>query len=107
MCRKLFLSRDHRQEVAGGEHPRGDFDPLQLAQAPRALADFVELVPLDAPDGEPLVLELSQFLGAIAGRNAVAVTGEEGREALDAALRIVSAIEQARALITSPSRIGA
>jgi hypothetical protein len=31
------------------------------------------------------------------GQNAVAVTGEEGREALEAALRIVAAIEQAHA----------
>jgi predicted dehydrogenase len=54
---------------------------------------------LEAPDGEPLVLELSQFLGAIVGRNPVAVTGEEGREALEAALRIVTAIEQAHAVM--------
>ncbi len=86
---------------------RGDFDPLQLAQAPRALADFVELIPLSAPEGEPLALELAQFLGAIAGRNKVAVTGEEGREALEAALRIVTAIEQARALMTTGGRVGA
>ena len=32
---------------------------------------------------------------AVAGRHAVAVTGEEGREALEAALRIVAAIEAA------------
>ncbi len=86
---------------------RGDFDPLQLAQAPRALADFVELVPLEAPDGEPLALELAQFLGAIAGKNEVAVTGAEGREALEAALRIVTAIEQARAAMTGTGAIGA
>ncbi|MDQ8157785.1 MAG: Gfo/Idh/MocA family oxidoreductase [Gemmatimonadota bacterium] len=75
---------------------RGDFDPMLLARAPRALEEFVERVPLEAPEGEPLVLELTQFLGAIAGRNQVAVTGAEGREALDAALRIVSAIDAAR-----------
>ena len=44
-----------------------------------------------------MVLELSQFIGAVMGRNTVAVTGEEGREALEAALRIVGAIEQAHA----------
>ncbi len=75
---------------------RGDFDPMLLARAPRALEEFVERVPLEAPEGEPLVLELSQFLGAIAGRHPVAVTGEEGREALAAALRIVTAIEAAQ-----------
>ncbi len=78
---------------------RGDFDPLQLARAPRALEDFVERVELEAPDGEPLAMELAQFLGAAAGRNPVAVTGEEGREALDAALRIVKAIDDARAVL--------
>jgi predicted dehydrogenase len=72
---------------------RSDFDPMMLARAPRALEEFVERIVLDAPEGEPLVLELTQFLGAIAGANAVAVTGAEGREALEAALRIVNAIE--------------
>jgi hypothetical protein len=33
------------------------------------------------------------------GRTKVAVTGEEGREALEAALRIVTAIEQAHAVM--------
>jgi len=105
--RSGYLSLDLAAGTGEFFRLRGDFDPLQLAQAPRALADFVELVPLEAPDGEPLVLELSQFLGAIAGRNPVAVTGEEGRDALEAALRIVTAIEQARALITSHGRVGA
>lgn len=97
---------------------RADFDPLQLARAPRALEDFVERVVLDAPDGEPLVLELSQFLGAITGHNAIAVTGSEGRDALEAALRIVSAIDIARAAMgnemtgaltgnSAPARAGA
>lgn len=72
---------------------RADFDPSQLARAPRALEDFVERVPIEAPEGEPLGLELTQFLGAVMGTHPIAVTGAEGREALDAALRIVSAIE--------------
>ncbi|MCC6245731.1 MAG: Gfo/Idh/MocA family oxidoreductase [Gemmatimonadaceae bacterium] len=74
---------------------RPDFDPHQLARAPRALEDFVERVALDAPDGEPLVLELTQFLGAVMGTHPIAVTGAAGRDALDAALRIVTTIEQA------------
>lgn len=86
---------------------RADFDPLQLARAPRALEDFVERVPLDAPEAEPLGLELTQFLGAIMGLNPVAVTGEEGREALEAALRIVTAIEQARAVMVADEATGA
>ncbi len=74
---------------------RADFDPRQLARAPRALEDFVERVPLEAPDGEPLAMELAQFLAAIMGTQPVAVTGAEGRDALAAALRIVQSIEQA------------
>jgi len=105
--RSGYLSLDLAAGTGEFFRLRGDFDPLQLAQAPRALADFVELVPLDAPEGEPLVLELTQFLGAISGRNAVAVTGAEGREALEAALRIVTAIEQARALMSASGPLGA
>lgn len=74
---------------------RPDFDPHQLARAPRALEDFVERVSIDAPDAEPLGLELAQFLGAVMGTHPIAVTGAEGREALEAALRIVTAIEAA------------
>ncbi len=74
---------------------RADFDPHQLARAPRALEDFVERIPIEAPEGEPLGLELTQFLGAVMGTQPIAVTGAEGREALEAALRIVTAIEAA------------
>lgn len=74
---------------------RPDFDPRQLARAPRALEEFVERVALEAPEGEPLGLELTQFLGAVMGVRPIAVTGAEGREALDAALRIVTAIAAA------------
>lgn len=72
---------------------REDFDPTQLARAPRALEDFVERLHLEAPEAEPLALELAHFIGAIMGRNPIPVSGAEGREALEAALRIVSAIE--------------
>ncbi len=74
---------------------RPDFDPRQLARAPRALEEFVERMVLDAPEGEPLGMELAQFLGAVMGLRPVAVTGAEGRDALEAALRIVTAIEAA------------
>lgn len=95
--RSGYLSLDLAAGTGEFFRLRGDFDPMQLARAPRALEEFVERIVLEAPDGEPLVLELTQFLGAMLGRNPVAVTGEEGREALDAALRIVAAIEHAHA----------
>jgi predicted dehydrogenase len=103
--RSGYLSLDLAAGTGEFFRLRGDFDPMQLARAPRALEEFVERVVLEAPDGEPLVLELSQFLGAILGRNPVAVTGEEGREALEAALRIVTAIEQAHAVMTADDAV--
>lgn len=78
---------------------RPDFDPRQLARAPRALEEYVERIELEAPEGEPLGLELAQFIGAILGHHPVAVTGGEGRNALDAALRIVSAIADAHGVM--------
>jgi predicted dehydrogenase len=73
---------------------RGDLDARALARAPRSVDEYVERIALEAPDGEPLLLELRQFLASIVHGAPVAVTGHEGREALDAALRIVGAIEQ-------------
>lgn len=105
--RSGYLSLDLAAGTGEFFRLRGDFDPMQLARAPRALEEFVERIPLEAPDGEPLQLELTQFLGAITGRNGIAVTGEEGREALDAALRIVGAIEQAHAVMRAGEASGA
>ena len=56
--------------------------------------DLVERVPLEAPDGEPLRLEFESFVAAVRGEQPVAVSGEDGREALDVALRIVREIER-------------
>ena len=55
---------------------------------------FVERVPLEAPDGEPLRLELESFVRAVQGAGAVEVTGQDGREALAMALHIVRDIER-------------
>ena len=93
--RSGYLSLDLAAGVGEYYRIRPDFDPRQLARAPRALEEFVERVSLEAPEGEPLALELSQFLGAIMGTQPIAVTGAEGRDALEAALRIVKAIEAA------------
>ena len=64
------------------------------AQGAQALESFVDRVPVEAPDGEPLRLELEAFVEAVAGESAVAVTGEDGREALAVALTIVHEIER-------------
>ena len=104
--RSGYLSLDLAAGTGEYFRLRADFDPLELARAPRALEDFVERVPLEAPEGEPLVLELAQFLGAVSGHNAVAVTGLEGREALEAALRIVAAIDDGRAVMRADGAAG-
>jgi predicted dehydrogenase len=62
--------------------------------APVDLAMFVERVPLEAPEGEPLRLEFESFLAAVRGEQPVVVSGADGREALDVALRIVGEIER-------------
>jgi predicted dehydrogenase len=105
--RSGYLSLDLAAGTGEFFRLRGDFDPLLLSRAPRAIEEFVERVPLEAPEAEPLVLELSQFVGAVMGTNPVAVTGEEGREALEAALRVVDAIERAGAVIRADEALGA
>ncbi|MBA3889191.1 MAG: Gfo/Idh/MocA family oxidoreductase [Gemmatimonadaceae bacterium] len=73
---------------------RRDMDLRELATAARSIEEFVERVPLEAPEGEPLRLEFASFLQAIRGEADVVVSGEDGREALAVALGIVSEIEQ-------------
>ncbi len=76
---------------------RGDVDVAALATAPLALEQFVERIPLEAEDGEPLRLEFESFLSAVRGDGPVAVSGEAGRDALAVALQIVSDIERSGA----------
>lgn len=66
---------------------------------PLALESFVERVALEAPDGEPLRLEMESFVAAVRGERDVAVSGEAGRRALAVALRIVSEIERSLPLL--------
>ena len=73
---------------------RGDVDVAALATAPLALEQFVERIPLEAPEGDALRLEFESFLAAVGGAAPVAVTGEAGREALAVALQIVTDIER-------------
>lgn len=73
---------------------RRDVDLAELVKGPLALEAFVERVPLEAPEGEPLRLEFQSFLAAVQGRAAVPVTGEDGRAALAVALQIVREIER-------------
>jgi predicted dehydrogenase len=73
---------------------RDDVDVASLVSAPLVLEQFVERIPLEAAEGEPLRLEFESFLAAVRGEAPVAVSGEAGREALAVALQIVSDIER-------------
>ena len=77
-----------------------------LARAPLQLEAFVERIPLDAPEGEPLRLELESFLAAVRGERPVEVTGADGREALEVALRIVREIERTMPALAGPMGLG-
>jgi predicted dehydrogenase len=72
---------------------REDVDLATVAREPAGLESFVNVVPLQAPEGEPLRLEFESFFGAIRGEREVAVTGEAGRNALALALTIVRQME--------------
>jgi predicted dehydrogenase len=73
---------------------RTDVDLGALAKAAASVEAFVERVPLEAPEGEPLRLEFESFLDAVRGEKPVVVSGQDGREALAVALRIVGEIER-------------
>jgi len=57
------------------------------------LEDIVEHVGLEAPEAEPLKLELESFLRAVRGDGDVVVTGAAGRQALALAYRVADAIQ--------------
>ena len=52
-----------------------------------------------------MTLELQSFVDAIRGKAAVPVTGEDGREALAVALKIVSEIERGRPKMPHPMAV--
>ena len=73
---------------------RRDIDLPELAKSSQSIEKFVERIKLKAPEGEPLRLEHDSFVAAIAGTAPVVVTGEDGRDALAVAMRIVTEIEK-------------
>ena len=92
--RNGYLSLDLAAGTGELYRLRTDVDLAALVRQAQALEAFVERIPLEAPEGEPLKLELENFVAALRGDEKVAVTGQEGRDALAVALRIVSDIER-------------
>jgi len=87
---------------------RGDVDLAALAQqAQPDVAAFVERIPLEAPEGDALKLELESFIAAVRGEEPVPVTGDNGRDALAVALQIVADIERSRAAMAAAATPGA
>ncbi|MGQ0538877.1 MAG: Gfo/Idh/MocA family protein [Gemmatimonadaceae bacterium] len=73
---------------------RRDVDIGSLVRGPLSVEAFVDRVALSASEVEPLRLEFESFVAALRGEAPVIVSGEDGREALDVALRIVREIER-------------
>ena len=92
--RNGYLSLDLAAGTGEMYRLRSDVDLATLVRAAQPIEAFVERVPIDAPEGEPLRLELESFVAAITGTAPVAVTGENGRDALEVALNIVKDIER-------------
>jgi predicted dehydrogenase len=80
---------------------RERIDPSNPPSGPIDITNFVDRIPLIAPEGEPLRLEFESFIAAIRGEGPVLVTGEDGRRALSVALKIVAEIER-----TAPALAG-
>lgn len=58
-----------------------------------SLEEIVETIPLQAPAADALQLELAAFVGAVRGEATTQVTADEGRTALELALRVAEAVE--------------
>jgi predicted dehydrogenase len=96
-----YLSLDLAAGMGEFFRLRSEIDPLSVRSAPADITAFVDRIKLEAPEGEPLKLELESFVSALEGKAPVVVTGDEGRLALGVALRIVKEIE-----LTLPSLVG-
>jgi predicted dehydrogenase len=94
--RNGYISLDLGAGVGEMYALKRDVDLAALAKSAQSIEAFVERVPLDAPEGEPLKLELESFASALRGESPVAVSAEDGRDALSVALRIVHDIEQSQ-----------
>jgi len=103
--RNGYLSLDLAAGTGEMYRLRGDVDLATLARQAQPLEAFVERVPLEAPEGEPLKLELESFAAALRGEAPVAVTGRAGRDALAVALQIVADIERGSPVAALAARV--
>jgi predicted dehydrogenase len=104
--RNGYLSLDLASGTGEMYRLRQDVDLVTLAKQAQPLEAFVERVAIDAPEGEPLRLELESFVAALRGEAPIAVTGRAGRDALAVALQIVGDIEQSLPAVARASALG-
>ncbi len=88
----LRLKRDLPLFSGEGEQAAGGLTPEALSGA--GLAALVERIPLQGDGGEPLRKELESFRDAVVGKAPPAVSGEEGRAALEVTLSIEERIRK-------------
>jgi predicted dehydrogenase len=86
---------------------KGNLPELIASGKPLDMAEVVDRVTLEAPEGEPLKLELESFISALAGKEPVVVSGEAGRTALAVALKIVTEIERTLPALSGKRRADA
>jgi predicted dehydrogenase len=82
----------------------GEFMRVRAGWQPgtgRELADVVERIELTAPEADALSLELQSFVHAVRGEREVVVRGEEGRAALELALRVADAVRTTPLAVTT------
>jgi predicted dehydrogenase len=104
--RNGYLSLDLAAGTGEMYRLRSDVDLPTLVRTAQPIEAFVERVAIDAPEGEPLRLELESFVAAITGKAPVTVTGENGRDALEVALNIVKDIERSLPSVGGALRTG-
>ena len=82
----------------------GEFMRVRAGWQPgtgRELADVVERIELTAPEADALSLELQSFVHAVRGEREAVVRGEEGRAALELALRVADAVRTTPLAVTA------
>jgi predicted dehydrogenase len=89
-----YLSLDLAAGTGEFYRLKGNLAEFIASGAPLDMAAVVDRVILEAPEGEPLKLELESFVAALNGIAPVVVSGEDGRTALAVALQIVTEIER-------------
>jgi predicted dehydrogenase len=99
-----YLSLDLAAGTGEFYRLKGNLAEFIASGAPLDMAAVVDRVALEAPEGEPLKLELESFVAALNGSAPVVVSGEDGRTALAVALQIVTEIERTLPALAGKNR---